>query len=48
MAGAVGENASRTDVPAVVLAYKPAAAKRTPKRRVIAHGAGALAVARQA
>jgi hypothetical protein len=39
---------SRVNAPAVVLAYKPTAAKRAPKRRVIAREPAAMAVARQA
>ena len=34
MARTAGEGAVRTDVPAVVLPYKPAAARRAPKQRV--------------
>ncbi|HEX9367021.1 MAG TPA: hypothetical protein VF921_10345, partial [Vicinamibacterales bacterium] len=45
MARAAGEHAVRTDVPAVVLPYKRAAAKIDEKRR-IPMGARALAAAR--
>jgi len=41
-----GEGAARTDVPAVVLPYKPSAAKRAHKRRIIARDTRAMAAAR--
>jgi RNA polymerase sigma factor FliA len=47
MTRATGESGSRPNAPAVVLAYKPTATKRVPKRRVIAQST-AMAVARQA
>jgi RNA polymerase sigma factor for flagellar operon FliA len=46
MARAAGDDAARTDVPAVVLPYKKAVAKAEPKRRVVAREAGRVAAAR--
>ena len=46
MARTAGEGAVRTDVPAVVLPYKPAAARRAPKRRVVDADTRAMAAAR--
>ena len=46
MARAAGEGAARTDVPAVVLPYKKAAAKATLKRRVVARETTQVAAAR--
>jgi RNA polymerase sigma factor for flagellar operon FliA len=46
MARTAGEGAARTDVPAVVLPYKPSAARRAPKRRVLDPGTRAMAAAR--
>jgi RNA polymerase sigma factor for flagellar operon FliA len=45
MARTAGEGAARTDVPAVVLPYKPSAARRTQKRRVLDPGTRAMAAA---
>ena len=46
MARTAGEGAARTDVPAVVLPYQPAAARRPPKRRVLDPDTRAMAAAR--
>ena len=46
MARTAGEGAARTDVPAVVLPYKPSAGKRAPKRRVMPRDSRAMAAAR--
>jgi RNA polymerase sigma factor for flagellar operon FliA len=46
MAKAAGEDAARTDVPAVVLPYKRAVAKAAPTRGVVARDRRAMAVAR--
>jgi len=46
MARVAGEDAARTDVPAVVLPYKPLAAKPAPKRRVIVRDSCVMAAAR--
>jgi RNA polymerase sigma factor FliA len=46
MARTAGEGAARTDVPAVVLPYKPSAARRAPKRRVLDADTRAMAAAR--
>jgi RNA polymerase sigma factor for flagellar operon FliA len=48
MAREAGDTGSRPNAPAVVLAYKPTAAKRPAKQRVIARESAAMAVARQA
>jgi hypothetical protein len=46
MARAAGEDAARTDVPAVVLPYKRSSAKGAQKRRILGRDSRAMAAAR--